>query len=113
MLWPFVVLINPQFGKHCLSAGAISFPVSPLPLQHNEPEELKAALPVRMMEVGFYCISGGPGVLRTREDMAGVAWMLQVHKEGRPSCLHSSVWALWSLLVTGLGVRWVSQRFFL
>lgn len=60
MLWPFVVLTNPQFGKHGLSAGAISFPVSLLPLQHNELEELKATLPVRMMKVGFYCICGGP-----------------------------------------------------
>lgn len=79
-----------------------------LSLQHKELEELKAALAVRMMGVGFYCISGGPGVLRTREDMAGVAWMLQIHKEGRPSCLHSSVCALWSLLETGLGVRCIS-----
>lgn len=118
MLWPFVVLINPQFGKHWLSAGAISFPVSLLPLQYNEFKELEATLPVRMMK--FYCIRGGPWCPQNqtslREDMAGVAWMLEVSEEGTPSCMHRSVWALWSVLsglVAGLGASWVSQRFFL
>lgn len=76
MLWPFVVLINPQFGKHWLSAGAISFPGSLLPLQHNEFKELKATLPVRMMK--FHCIPGGPWCPQNqtslREDVAG-GWL--------------------------------------
>lgn len=54
MPWPFVVLINPQFGKHRLSTVAISFTVSLLlPPQHNELKKLKAMLPVRMMKVVF------------------------------------------------------------
>lgn len=67
---------------------------------------------VRMIKMGFYCISGGPWCPQDqsslREDVAGVAWMLQVDKEGRPSCMHSSVGALWSLLETGLRDRWIS-----
>lgn len=92
VLWPFVVVINAHFGKHCLSAGAISFPISLLPLQHTELEELKAKLPVRMMELGFYCMCGGPGVLRTRVPSERMWQRCAINKMGGPVACTVQCW---------------------